>query len=399
MSPFKSIAGRALGKLIEGYRSSDIGKGFGSGGSGSGGGAVAEPFTSKMVLVGGGGGGSLAQGEGAGGAGGVSFFEYSIVLGTSYPVRVGNGGIGGNYPGTPTGTDGEYSQWTSSSDYLVGEGGNGGFNTGGGNGNLQGGNAGGGGSGPPSSGGNGSPVPGPLLPYIFGGYPGGDGYALGGSSGGNMGGGGGGAGGAGGNADGPGTPGQVAGGDGGAGKEVPSVYLPDTFTQTINGPQPNQFLGMLVSNPAALLRTFGGGGGGGSEHGRFDRGLGGPGGGGHGGWGSPAVPAASAPAPPAGPTGNTYGPAPTNLNGEPGYAGRGGGGGGGGYTDSTSNGGNGGGGVCIIQTPTLVTAEITGMPSPNYSTVTAGDEKYVIILGHTGTGGSVLSGTVTFNAN
>ena len=30
MSPFKSIAGRALGKLIEGYRSSDIGKGFGS---------------------------------------------------------------------------------------------------------------------------------------------------------------------------------------------------------------------------------------------------------------------------------------------------------------------------------------------------------------------------------
>ena len=30
MSPFKSIAGRALGKLLEGYRSSDIGKGFGS---------------------------------------------------------------------------------------------------------------------------------------------------------------------------------------------------------------------------------------------------------------------------------------------------------------------------------------------------------------------------------
>ena len=36
MSPFKSIKGRALGKLLEGYKSSDIGKGFGSGGGGAG---------------------------------------------------------------------------------------------------------------------------------------------------------------------------------------------------------------------------------------------------------------------------------------------------------------------------------------------------------------------------
>ena len=396
MSPFKSIAGRALGKLLEGYKSSDIGKGFGSGSGG--GGAVAEPFTSKMVLVGGGGGGSLAQGEGAGGAGGVSFFEYSIVLGTSYPVRVGNGGIGGNYPGTPTGADGEYSQWTSSSDYRVGEGGNGGYNNYGGNGNEQGGNGGGGGSFSPGGGGSGSPVPGPFLPYIFGGYAGGDGHALGGSSGGNQGGGGGGATANGGSADGPGTPGQVAGGNGGAGKEVPAIYLPDTFTQTINGPQPNQFLGMLITNPAVLRRTFGGGGGGGSEHGRVDRGLGGDGGGGHGGWGSPAVPGSgNTNYPPAGPTGQTFGPDANNVNGEPGYAGRGGGGGGGGYTDSSSNGGDGGGGVCIIQTPKVVTATIGGMPSPNYSTVTDGDEKYVIIIGHTGVGGSVLTGTVTFN--
>ena len=35
MSPFKSSAGRSLGKLIEGFKSSDIGKGFGSGGGGS----------------------------------------------------------------------------------------------------------------------------------------------------------------------------------------------------------------------------------------------------------------------------------------------------------------------------------------------------------------------------
>ena len=38
MSPFKSIKGRALGKLLEGYKSSDIGKGFGSGDGGSTGG-------------------------------------------------------------------------------------------------------------------------------------------------------------------------------------------------------------------------------------------------------------------------------------------------------------------------------------------------------------------------
>ena len=36
MSPFKSIKGRALGKLLEGYKSSDIGKGFGAGSSGPG---------------------------------------------------------------------------------------------------------------------------------------------------------------------------------------------------------------------------------------------------------------------------------------------------------------------------------------------------------------------------
>ena len=35
MSPFKSSAGRSLGKLIEGFKSSTIGQGFGSGGGGS----------------------------------------------------------------------------------------------------------------------------------------------------------------------------------------------------------------------------------------------------------------------------------------------------------------------------------------------------------------------------
>ena len=43
MSPFKSIKGRALGKLLEGYKSSDIGKGFGSGDGG--GGSVSGPYS------------------------------------------------------------------------------------------------------------------------------------------------------------------------------------------------------------------------------------------------------------------------------------------------------------------------------------------------------------------
>ena len=50
MSPFKSIKGRALGKMLEGFKSSDIGKGFGSGGGGGGGsdedGTALKPFTS-----------------------------------------------------------------------------------------------------------------------------------------------------------------------------------------------------------------------------------------------------------------------------------------------------------------------------------------------------------------
>ena len=48
MSPFKSSAGRSLGKLIEGYKSSTIGQGFGSGGGGGSGedGTISNPFTS-----------------------------------------------------------------------------------------------------------------------------------------------------------------------------------------------------------------------------------------------------------------------------------------------------------------------------------------------------------------
>ena len=50
MSPFKSIKGRALGKLLEGYKSSDIGKGFGSG-LRIPAGTETDPFTSHASLV------------------------------------------------------------------------------------------------------------------------------------------------------------------------------------------------------------------------------------------------------------------------------------------------------------------------------------------------------------
>lgn len=40
MSPFKSVKGRSLGKLLEGYQTSTLGQGFGSGGSGGGGGSA-----------------------------------------------------------------------------------------------------------------------------------------------------------------------------------------------------------------------------------------------------------------------------------------------------------------------------------------------------------------------
>ena len=42
MSPFKSVKGRALGKLLEGYQTSTLGLGFGSGDGGGGGGGITD---------------------------------------------------------------------------------------------------------------------------------------------------------------------------------------------------------------------------------------------------------------------------------------------------------------------------------------------------------------------
>jgi len=66
MSPFKSIKGRALGKLLEGYQTSTLGQGFGSGGSGAAAaenGTVSNPFT------------SIANAYSAGAANGMHYFQ------------------------------------------------------------------------------------------------------------------------------------------------------------------------------------------------------------------------------------------------------------------------------------------------------------------------------------
>ena len=56
MSPFKSVKGRALGKLLEGYQTSTLGQGFGSGDGGGGGGGgitdIATLNTSARILWG-----------------------------------------------------------------------------------------------------------------------------------------------------------------------------------------------------------------------------------------------------------------------------------------------------------------------------------------------------------
>lgn len=131
MSPFKSSAGRALGKLLEGYQTSTLGQGFGSSSSTAvavlqaTGGAVAggsvytingttyiyhyfkEPGTFNIpdannfsqnidVLVIAGGGAGGARSGGGGGAGGIAIGEGIPLAGLSgalsIPITVGPGG-------------------------------------------------------------------------------------------------------------------------------------------------------------------------------------------------------------------------------------------------------------------------------------------------------------------
>lgn len=127
MSPFKSIKGRALGKLLEGYKSSDIGKGFGAGGAGAvgaraTGGLVytydnniihlfisSGSFTTnsdwgsrsiEWIIVAGGGAGQTSNGGGtAGGGGGAGGYREgdTTIAGSavSFNINVGQGGTNG----------------------------------------------------------------------------------------------------------------------------------------------------------------------------------------------------------------------------------------------------------------------------------------------------------------
>lgn len=117
MAPLRSIAGRSLGKLLEGFKTSTLGQGFGSGDSGifiSGGGTVVDvgtdryhvflstgpatlvtssPATVEIMVVGAGGdsaspSGTYASGGGAGG-GGIMYADNATLIAGTHPVFVG----------------------------------------------------------------------------------------------------------------------------------------------------------------------------------------------------------------------------------------------------------------------------------------------------------------------
>ena len=358
MSPFKSIKGRSLGKLLEGYKSSDIGKGFGSGvSSEASGGAIVtvgdytyhifstngafetttESFnkTINYVVVGGGGGagsgltGNNANhyGAGGGGAGGVRIGT-ALVSGLNvYNITVGEGGAGNNttYSGPTPGFGSRGIDTTFGlSSPIVGSGGGGGENrnsrVNGGKSNsnadsyMPGGSGGGGGGGSDPVG---SSIASPdgISPTTQG-YNGGSGDGPG-----QSGGGGGGAGQVGQNA-----PDSNNGGPGGGGTTtvfsgpVIQPALPTGYQVTL-GTSWRDALG-----PTGLV---GGGGGGSQGSANFvSNGTGGPGGGGPG--------------------------CPNNDGaGEHGISGTGGGGGGGAAqnTSGPRNGGNGGRGIVMIRYP------------------------------------------------
>ena len=202
MSPFKSIKGRALGKMLEGFKSSDIGKGFGSGGGGSAtsitGGSVIPasqnpdgytlhiftspdnfvisggPVAVDLVLIGGGGGGGGRLG-GGGGGGGYLYLQNKSYGDGVFPVVIGDGGAADpvTYPNSGQG-DTHRGENTTISDGVGGFfkawGGGGGSADNGGSASF--GASGGGGCG--NSGGGGVPGLGPSTPapVISGQFPG-----------------------------------------------------------------------------------------------------------------------------------------------------------------------------------------------------------------------------------
>ena len=181
MSPFKSYAGRALGKMLEGFKSSDVGKGFGSGAASSignqatGGEIISGQLQTiagvtyryhyfkspgslifpergdfngdvDVLIVGGCGSGGNRSG-GGGGAGGIAVGTNIVFPGVgqlTIPITVGDGGpVAGN--NDSRGNNGSDSLFGASPNpyYVIGQGGG----YGGGDGNTSGGPGGSGGGG------------------------------------------------------------------------------------------------------------------------------------------------------------------------------------------------------------------------------------------------------------
>lgn len=151
MSPFRSSKGRSLGKLIEGFKSSTIGQGFGSGGGGGGGVAtggvesesngyryhtfiapgtftVGSTTAIDLLAVGGGGAGGSYYGAGGGGGGVVTWLNVPLVNVTELDIAIGDGGANtspGTHSGAPGG-DTTISGWSTMPQVLTAKGGGGG---------------------------------------------------------------------------------------------------------------------------------------------------------------------------------------------------------------------------------------------------------------------------------
>jgi hypothetical protein len=85
-----------------------------------------QPFTAEVLIVGGGGGGGSGYYGGGGGGGGVIDGASVTLLDGTYPVTVGNGGVGGLYPpGPSSGNDGGESSFDTVTALGGGYGGSG----------------------------------------------------------------------------------------------------------------------------------------------------------------------------------------------------------------------------------------------------------------------------------
>lgn len=297
MSPLRSISGRSLGKLLEGFKTSTLGQGFGSDGSSTvavggvsylggniyhvfvepGNFVLNTPKTVDYIVVGGGGGGGC-YGPGGGaaggaGAGGVLYGSILLSAGT-YPVVVGQGGAGGDKT-QPTpdrnGTPGGHSQFHT---IRAEGGGHGGYYS------AQGGNGGSGGGSSYGGGiGLGNYVAGTNTPATPGqGYNGNGGTTW-------VGGGGGGAGG-------DALADATANGAGGTGG--PGLTIPGWSADTIYDNAPSELQTTLTSSWKTTVRvsgfTIAGGGSGGIYSGSTGPVKGAtPGGGGAGAWSTDAA--------------------------------------------------------------------------------------------------------------